>query len=120
MVPGSPFMHPLSLTLLLTVFAAELRPDRIGTQIDDFTLRDARGQEYRLSDLSDRKLIVVVFLGVDCPLAKLYGPRLAEMARAYESRGVAFVGIHANSHESLAALSRYARDHRIPFPLLRD
>jgi len=113
-------MHAIWLPLLLSVLSSEAGSDRIGFPIGDFTLSDYRGQAHRLSDWSDRKLIVVVFLGVDCPLAKLYGPRLAELARTYEGRGVAFVGIHANQHESLTALGRYAREHRIAFPLLRD
>src|SRR5260370_37666346 len=106
-------MHPLCLPLLLTALSSPQR-------IDDFTLRDYRGQTHRLSDWSEKKLLVVVFLGVDCPLAKLYGPRLAEMARAYEDRGVTVLGIHANAHESSADLVRYAREHHIAFPLLRD
>jgi peroxiredoxin len=108
------------LSLLLPAVGIDAGADRIGQRIDDFTLRDPQGQVHRLSDWSERKLIVVIFLGVDCPLAKLYGPRLVELARTYEGRGVAFVGIHANHHESLSALGRYGRELRIPFPLLRD
>jgi peroxiredoxin len=69
---------------------------------------------------ADRKWVVVVFLGVDCPLAKLYGGRLTDLARIYEQRGVAVLGIHANQNESPADLARYAREHKITFPLLRD
>src|SRR5262249_2067955 len=95
-------------------------PGRIGERITNFSLCDHRGEVHRLSDFADRKLIVVVFLGVDCPLAKLYGPRLVELARAYQDRGVAVIGIHANQLESPEALARYAYDHRMVFPLLRD
>ncbi len=95
-------------------------PDRIGVRVEDFTLRDYRGQQHRLSDWKDSKQIVVVFLGIDCPLSKLYGARLADLAREYAGRGVAFVGIHANQNESLTGLARFARDHHIEFPLLRD
>jgi peroxiredoxin len=94
--------------------------DRIGVRVADFTLGDYRGRQHRFSDLSDRRLVVVVFLGADCPLAKLYGPRLAELAKEYENRGVAFLGIDANQQESLGDLARYAREHHIAFPLLKD
>jgi len=93
---------------------------RIGATIADFSLADADGQKHRLGDYQDRKLVVVVFLGTDCPLAKLYGPRLGDLARAYADRGVTVLGIHSNQHELLADLARYARDHHIPFPLLHD
>src|SRR5262249_42629590 len=100
--------------------AQQLGADRIGVRIADFTLGDYRGRQHRLNDLSDRRLVVVVFLGADCPLAKLYGPRLAELARDYEKRGVAILGIDANQHQSLGDLARYAREHHITFPLLKD
>ena len=32
----------------------------------------------------------LVFFGTECPLAKLYAPRLAELAAKYEPRGVGF------------------------------
>jgi peroxiredoxin len=117
-------MKAVWMPLVLSAFAPCAdplpEPDRIGRQVEDFSLPDPEGQNHRLSDWKDRKLIVVVFLGVECPLARLYGPRLADLSRAYEARGVAFVGIHANQGESPADLARYAREHRIPFPLLRD
>jgi peroxiredoxin len=117
-------MHAVWLPLVLSAFASGAdpfpEPDRIGFRVEDFSLPDPKGQPHRLSDWKDRKLVVVVFLGVECPLAKLYGRRLADLSRAYEGRGVAFVGIHANQGESLADLARYAREQRIPFPLLRD
>jgi peroxiredoxin len=92
----------------------------IGTTVADFTLRGSRGEVFRLSDCGDRPVIVVVFLGVECPLAKLYAPRLAEMARKWGPRGVAFVGIDPNQQASLAALAGYAKLHHLPFSLLRD
>jgi hypothetical protein len=57
---------------------------------------------------------------VDCPLAKLYAPRLIELARAYERQGVAFVAINPNRQDSVADLARYVRQHAIPFPVLKD
>jgi peroxiredoxin len=108
---------------LSLVFAAAPPPaagDGIGIAIDDFSLRDAKGQAHRLSDLRECKVIVVVFLGADCPLAKLYAPRLAKLARTYRKRGAAFLAIAPNRHDSVADLARYVRQHALPFPLLRD
>jgi peroxiredoxin len=116
-------MHTAWLFFLLSVCAGQTNlltgPGRIGSRIHDFALDDHRDHKHRLSDWSDRKWVVVVFLNVDCPLARLYGDRLAEFARAYEHRGVAVLGI-ANHNESPADLGRYASEHNIAFPLLRD
>jgi peroxiredoxin len=100
--------------------SAAAQPARVGDRIENFQARDYRGADRRLSDWRDSKLVVVVFLGVDCPLAKRYGPRLAALASEFEGRGVAFVGIDSNRGDSPSAIGRYARRHHIPFPLLTD
>ena len=95
-------------------------PDGGGVKIDNFQLRDARGQMHQLSDWRDRKLVVIAFLGVDCPLARLYGPRLADLAAEFAPRGVAFVAVNSNQHDASTEMDRYARLHRLPFPFLKD
>lgn len=88
--------------------------------VADFTLPDFRGQQHKLSDAQDKPLVVVAFLGTECPLAKLYGPRLAKLAADYESQGVAFIGIDANLQDSLTEMAAFARQHAIEFPFLKD
>jgi peroxiredoxin len=88
--------------------------------IADFTLPDHHGRTYSLSDQSDKKLVVVVFLGSACPLAQAYAPVLAGLADTYGSRGVGFIGINANAQDTLADIAAYVRDHKLPFPILRD
>jgi thiol-disulfide isomerase/thioredoxin len=108
------------LSWLLLSLSLNAPPTPAGRPVEDFQARDYRGAERRLSDWKDRKLVVVVFLGVDCPLARLYGPRLAALAKEYEPRGVAFVGVDANDGDAPTAIGRYARLHAIGFPILKD
>ena len=91
-----------------------------GKPVAAFALPDCKGAVHRLSDWHDRELIVAAFLGVDCPLARLYAGRLQELADAFGPRGVAFVGIDSNRHDSPEAIERFARDHGVRFPLLKD
>ena len=65
-------------------------------------------------------MVVIAFLGIECPLASLYAPQLAELARGYEKKGVAFFGVDANQQDAPSALSRFAQEHDLPFPLLKD
>ncbi|HIF00475.1 MAG: thioredoxin family protein [Fuerstiella sp.] len=88
--------------------------------IEDFTLGSHRGVEWSLDDVADHQLVVVAFLGTECPLAKLYGPRLTELQKEYEDKGVAFVGINANTQDSLAEITAYVTEHKISFPMLKD
>jgi peroxiredoxin len=92
----------------------------VGRAVADFALRDPRGKVHTLHDLADRPIVVLVFTGCRCPLARLYGPRLAELAREFEPQGVAFLGINSNTQDSLADVAAYAKTHGIPFPILKD
>jgi peroxiredoxin len=88
--------------------------------IDGFRLQDFRGATFSLDGVRDRKLVVLAFLGVECPLASQYAPRLAELARAFEPKGVAFFGIDANQQDSAGAMGRFANANDLPFPFLKD
>jgi peroxiredoxin len=88
--------------------------------IAGFSLRDFGGKTFALADFKQQKCVVVVFLGTQCPLAKLYAARLQKLADDYRARHVAVVGIDSNSQDSIAALAAFAREHQIKFPLLMD
>src|SRR3954466_7237628 len=62
-------------------------------QIADFRLPDSVGKEHALADLADHDLVVVAFLGTECPLAKLYAERLQAIANDYSERSVAVVAV---------------------------
>jgi peroxiredoxin len=92
----------------------------IGSQIDDFTLRDYRGRERSLKDFGEAKVVVVAFLGVECPLAKLYARRLEQLQQEFADQGVEFIGIDSNRQDSVTELADYARSQEVTFPLLKD
>jgi peroxiredoxin len=112
------------------IMVLAVKPDRcfadsklttpVGRKVEDFKLRDYRGAERSLQEFSNYKAVVVAFLGAECPLAKQYGPRLVELAKEFEPRGVAFVGIDSNQQDSISAITRYAREAGINFPILKD
>lgn len=93
---------------------------KVGDVVQDFALADANGKEWRLTGVANAKVVVVAFLGVECPLAKLYAPRLQELATAYRDKGVAFVGVDSNRQDLLTELDQFAKHHAIEFPLLLD
>ena len=86
----------------------------------DFRLQDHRGAWHTLDEARDRKVVVLAFLGTECPLAEAYAPRLAELARDFGKRGVAFFGVDANQQDGPVAIGRFAEKHGLPFPILKD
>lgn len=94
---------------------------RVGSKVSDFTLRDFRGKEHNLNTLAEgKKAIVIAFLGTECPLAKLYAPRLEVLAKEWGAKGVAFVGVCSNQQDSPTKVNSYARVHGVSFPILMD
>ena len=85
-----------------------------------FLLQDHRGAWHTLDEARDRKVVVLAFLGTECPLAEAYAPRLAELARDFGKRGVAFFGVDANQQDGPVAIGRFAERHGLPFPMLKD
>jgi peroxiredoxin len=118
--PFAPLLIP-ALALALIAAGEPPRPGAVGSVVEDFTRRDPAGVERSLAKLAEgKKAVVLAFVGIECPLAKLYAPRLAELARKYEAQGVAFVGIDPNHQDDLTEIAAYARAHDLPFPVLAD
>jgi peroxiredoxin/mono/diheme cytochrome c family protein len=106
--------------LLTTMLGWSPPTDAIETRPVTFKLQDFRGAWHALDDTREKKLVVIAFLGAECPLASLYAPRLAELARAYDKKGVAFFGVDSNQQDALSAMSRFAQEHDLTFPFLKD
>ncbi|MFO0946223.1 MAG: redoxin domain-containing protein [Planctomycetota bacterium] len=100
--------------------SAATRATILGQRVADFSLQDARGKSHSLSELSDKPVVVIAFLGTECPLAKLYAPRLAAMAKDYESKGVAFLALDSNVQDSVTEILHFERTHKVNFPILKD
>jgi peroxiredoxin len=111
--------------MLLAVLAAvctanEPESAAIGSVVGDFALRDADGKVHRLSDSPSANAIVVVFLGTECPLARLYARRVAGLVERYKPRGVRFLAIDPHQSEAEAELREFERDFKPGVRLLRD
>lgn len=117
------FFYSLFLVIaLFSLFRSIEAADqvRIGKKVEDFKLHDFRGAEHDSANWKQKKFIVVAFLGTECPLAKMYGPRLAELAAQYDAKDVAFFAIDSNQQDTLVEMSQYARVSKIDFPFLKD
>src|SRR5262245_11326934 len=76
-------------------------PVEAGRRIKNLDLQDYRGKSWSLVDFKDHKGLVVIFLGVECPIAGQYASRLQELAAKYEPSGIGFVAIDSNQQDSL-------------------
>ncbi len=94
----------------------------LGTAAPDFSLSDTDGKTVSLGDFADASALLVVFMCNHCPFVKHIADGLAELAREYQQRGVAVVGINSNDVEnypddcpSMMADERKARGYTFPY-----
>src|SRR5262245_20444559 len=110
------------LTALLGLLpAASARADgSVGKKIDGFALKDTTGKIWALADLKDKKAVVVLFLGTECPINNAFMPRLTELHEKYSDKSVQFLALNPNRQDTPDKIVGHVREHKIPFPVLRD
>ena len=115
-------MKPLRFApwLVLPLIVASIAVASPGSKprIDNFTLDAIDGSKQQLR--SEHSLTVICFLGTECPLAKLYGPRLQALHDEFSPEGVRFLGISSNLQDSVADLKEYVALCSLTFPMLKD
>src|SRR5271155_47353 len=89
--------------------ANEITPSSaLGRKAENFTLNDFYGKSHSLAEYKGNKLVVLAFIGTECPVAKAYGERLSELAKKYADKGVQFVGVSSNRQDTITELSAFA------------
>jgi peroxiredoxin len=89
-------------------------------QVPPFTLKDAGGKSWALADCKDKKAVVVLFLGTECPINNAVMPTLAALCKKYAPQGVQFVGVNSNAQDTPNRVATHAAEFGIPFPVLKD
>ena len=69
---------------------------------------------------AEHRATVYVFLSTQCPVSKVYAPRLNALARRYAVQGVQIVGVFSNMQEGQAEVTAYAQGRHLEFPVVRD
>lgn len=114
---------PILAILATPLAAAERATDAgpaIGSAVSNFTAKDYLGATHSLQTDGKGKIVVLAFLGTECPLAKLYTPRLVELQKKYGPQGVVFLGVNSNRQDSVTEIAAYVRQHEVSFPVLKD
>jgi peroxiredoxin len=110
----------LGFPTLLFLHAGGKESISISSKISEFALKDTMGQQVSLAGLKDKKAIVVVFLGTECPINNAYVPRLIELHETYAAKGVQFLAVNSNCQDSAERVADHAKQFAIPFPVLKD
>lgn len=106
-----------SIFASVVVHAADTVPSPLG-HVPPLTLATIAGDRVTW-DGDEAELTVLCFLGTECPLARLYGPRLQTMSDSFGDR-VRFVGVNSNVQDSVDEIKAYAAEFELTFAMVKD
>jgi peroxiredoxin len=89
-------------------------------QRPQFSLRDTRGGVHSPEEWNGKRAIVVFFTTTDCPLSNNEVPEMNRTRRDYESRGVEFYAVQADTTIADADVLQHTKDYQFSFPVLFD
>lgn len=97
----------------------------LGTKAPDFSLPNVDGKTVSLGDFAGAPATLIIFMCNHCPYVKHVAPELARLAREYQGKGVAVVGISSNdvaAHpaDSPEQMVHEAESREYTFPYLFD
>lgn len=97
----------------------------IGADAPTFSLVNAVDGETVAMKPADGNLKVVVFTCNQCPYAKAFEPRIIEIAKRFQGKGVKFYAVDPNDdakypEETLPNMKARAVEKGYPFPYLKD
>jgi len=97
----------------------------LGTQAPDFSLKNVDGSTVSLSDFSDSKGLLVIFMCNHCPFVIHLREALASFADEYMEKGLGVVGISSNDvathpDDSPEKMVEEAKSAGYHFPYLYD
>src|SRR2546423_458212 len=90
------------------------------TAVKDFSLPDTKGRVHTAAAWKEKKAVVLLLLGTECPVSNGYAPEYVRLVKAYGDRGVLFYGIHPDPEVTGEAAARHAAEFRLSFTILLD
>jgi peroxiredoxin len=96
-----------------------------GWKAAEFTLSDADGDSWRMSDHLGGKGLLIAFICNHCPYVKAVADRLTADAKALQGEGISVVAVMSNDYSDVPAdapplMKRFAEEHGFTFPYLVD
>ncbi|MBW7991265.1 MAG: thioredoxin family protein [Planctomycetes bacterium] len=107
----------------MTLTASEMLP--LGTKAPDFNLPDTEGNIVSLSDFNESQALLVIFMCNHCPFVKHILDPMIELAKEYQAKGAAIIGINSNDvdnypEDSQDMMAKLATEAGFTFPYLYD
>lgn len=93
--------------------------------VKEFAFTDLAGSRHTMAEWRDRKAVVMIFLGTECPVSNGYAQTMIRLAESFAPKGVAFYGIYSDPDVDAAAAKKHAEEFKLAtvakqMPLMLD
>ena len=99
---------------------------KLGTKAHDFSLKGIDGITHSLQGFAHFRVLVIIFMCNHCPYVQAVWPRLNELQKKYNGKGIQLVGINPNVGNPIFPQDNFEEMKRAPerfglnFPYLTD
>jgi hypothetical protein len=83
-------------------------------------LSDTNGVRHRPLELHDQKAVVLIFVGVECPISNSYAPEINRIIKDFKDKGVDFYIVYSDPDVSVDSAKKHAKDFGYTCPGLLD
>ena len=111
------FMYRLFFIILFFCLAGVVNAQYKHSLADTIPLVTITGKQIKFYPV--KKLQVVIFLSIDCPLSQKYTRTLNELSKTFASN-VSFYGVFPDTTSSMNDYSQFQKKYEIPFELILD
>ena len=91
-----------------------------GDTVNDFTIKNYDGKEYKLSTALESGYVVIMFWSTECPYVQPFNDRINKYVNAYKDKGITFWAMNSNVTESAERVKEHSTEHKYVFPMLKD
>lgn len=95
-------------------------PVKTGSRINLTTLTDIKGKKHDWNTLAKKGPVVLIFSGMECPVAQRYTVRLNELYQTLTGKGVSFFLVHSNYDEAKEDIAQHAKQMGYKMPVVKD
>ena len=105
------------IVLIYTLLIANVQAQTI----DDFVLTNVLdNQTVTLTNYHDKKIVVVIFMGNNCPFVDYYNGRIKQFEKEYQAKSVSVVLVNSHLDENEISMKSYAQKNNFSIPYLAD
>lgn len=113
------------ILLMVSIAAKAAGPYQPGDYASDFSLKNVDGKIISLSQFTDAKGYIVLFICNTCPIVKQYESRIIDLHKKYAGKGYPVIAINSNDKiispgDSFEEMQKLAAEKKFEFNYLYD